>query len=107
MAGHKATAFVSLPRAKHPTALRLGAALDDAEAFVFATVRQLRNQDFVEAVLLSDTWFDVYGCVRDGLGWYVKLNEGDDGLVVISHHEPEFPLTTISGLVIRPTASLP
>jgi hypothetical protein len=107
LAKHQDTALVGFPRAKIPTAERLGISLDGAEDFVRATVQLLRDQDFVESVQLVDAWFDVYGCFRNGLAWYVKLNEGDDGLVVISHHEPEFPLTTISGLVIRPTASLP
>ncbi len=72
-----------------------------AEEYVRGTVQLLRDVDFVESVALVDEWFDVYGYDRDGIGWYVKLNEGDDGLVVISHHPPERPLTTITGRVIR------
>ena len=102
LAKHHDTAFVGLPRARVPTAHALGISLDAAGQYALSTVQLLRDQDFVEAVQLSDDWFDVYSCYREGRGWYVKLNEGDEGVVVISHHEPERPLTTIAGRVIRP-----
>ncbi len=74
----------------------------DAELYVRGTVRQLVDSMFVESVRLKDVWADVYGCYRNGLGWYVKIYESDDGLAVISHHEPERPLLTIAKQVIYP-----
>jgi len=101
LAKRSETSAVRPSRALDPTARRLGVSLVAAEEYVRGTVQLLRDVDFVESVALVDEWFDVYGSDRDGIGWYVKLNEGDDGLVVISHHPPERPLTTITGRVIR------
>ena len=100
LAARADTSFVSWPRALDPTAKRLKLSLVHAEAYARRTVRQLADAMFVESVRMTDVWADVYGCYRDGLGWYVKIYESDDGLAVISHHEPERPLTTISGQVI-------
>lgn len=44
--------------------------------------------------------FDVYGCYRKKLGWYVKIGESFDGLLVISHHAPAHALTTTVGRLI-------
>lgn len=74
----------------------------EAESFIRGTVRQLTGDIFVESVRLRDVWADVYGCYRGQLGWYVKVYESDDGLAVISHHEPEQPLVTITGQMIYP-----
>ena len=94
------TAFVSWPRAMDPTSKRLKLSLVDAESYARRTVQQLTDAMFVESVWMKDIWADVYGCYRDGLGWYVKIYESDDGLAVISHHEPERPLRTVAGQVI-------
>jgi hypothetical protein len=102
LAAHARTTFVSWPRALDPTAKRLMVSVVDAEAYVRGTVRQLADAMFVESVHMKDTWADVYGCYRNGLGWYVKIYESDDGLAVISHHEPERPLATIAKQVIYP-----
>ena len=98
-AGAKTT-FVSWPRAMDPTSKRLSLSLVDAEEYARRTVQQLTDLMFVESVWITDVWADVYGCYRDGLGWYVKIYESDDGLAVISHHEPERTLRTIAGHVI-------
>ena len=94
------TSFVSWPRAMDPTAKRLKLSLVAAESYARRTVQRLGDAMFVESVRMTDVWADVYGCYRDGLGWYVKIYESDDGLAVISHHEPERPLRTITGQVI-------
>ena len=83
-----------------PTAKRLKVSLVAAELYARRTVQQLGDAMFVESVRMTDVWADVYGCYRDGLGWYVKIYESDDELAVISHHEPERPLRTLPGQVI-------
>ena len=100
LAGSANTTFVSWPRAMGPTSTRLSLSLVAAESYARRTVQQLTDSMFVESVWMKDIWADVYGCYRDGLGWYVKIYESDDGLAVISHHEPERPLRTVAGQVI-------
>ena len=64
--------------------------------------------DFVESVNQGGSWFDVYGVYRDRLSWFVKVGETEDGLLVMSHHEPERgPLRTISGAMIDVTERTP
>ena len=104
LAASAGTSFVSWPRAMDPTSKRLVVSLVDAEAFVRRTVQQLTDSMFVDALRLTDVWADVYGCYRGGLGWYVKIYESEDGLAVISHHEPERSLRTITGQVILAVA---
>jgi len=94
------TSEIGLTRAKSPTAKRRNLSIPQAEVYVRQTVREIVDADFVESIWMTDVWFDVYALYRDGLGWYVKLNEGDDGVVVISHHEPERPITTIANVTI-------
>jgi hypothetical protein len=97
-------AVVLLERASFPTSKRLGLSIIDAERYALATVRSLTGGDFVKSVLLRQGWFDEYARYRDGVGWYIKVGEDDDGLLVISHHPPEYgPLTTVSGRVIDVT----
>lgn len=83
------------------TSSRLNISDADAVSYVLETVKRLGTNDFVEAVLQGDSWFDVYACYRDGLGWFVKIGETDDGLLVISHHAPEAPVTTVAGSIIH------
>jgi hypothetical protein len=91
-------------RALTPTAARLRVTFAEAESYIRETIRCLHLRDFVERVLMRNRWFDVYGCYRDKLGWYVKIGEDDDGLIVVSHHEPELlPLTTVAGAEIYAT----
>lgn len=102
MASTPESATVSWERAAGPTSKRLGISLVEAELYARQTVQGLHPGLFVESVHQRDAWFDVYGCYRDGYGWYVKVGEDDDGLLLISHHEPEHgPLTTVSGEIIE------
>ena len=96
LSARAATTFVSWPRALDPTSKRLKVSVVDAEAYARGTVQRLKDAMFVESIWIRDLWADVYGCYRDGLGWYVKIYESEDGLAVISHHEPERTLTTIA-----------
>lgn len=102
LAAGAGTTIVSWPRALDPTAKRLSVSIREAEAYVRRTVRHLTDEMFVESVRLRDVWADVNGCYRGRLGWYVKMYESDDGLTVISHHEPERPLVTLTGQAIYP-----
>jgi hypothetical protein len=91
-------------RALHPTSQRLGVSMTAAEAYIVATVQMLSADDFVRPVQQSGAWFDVYAIYRDGLGWWVKVGEDEDGVLVISHHAPERgPETTALGRMIHPT----
>lgn len=102
MAGQTGCYEVTWARALGPTSRRLDITALDAERYVIETVRRLRIDDFVESVDQRGSWFDVYGTYRDGLGWFVKIGETDDGVLVLSHHEPERgPLQTISGAKIE------
>ncbi len=89
-------------RALKPTTQRLDIPLSEAEQFVVATVVSLTTRDFVRHVEQGGVWFDVYACYREGLGWWVKIGEDDDGVIVMSHHAPEYgPETTISGQTVH------
>ncbi len=88
-------------RALTPTARRVKCTMVEAEVYARETVQQLEDRMFAESIQMRDGWFDVYGCYRDGLGWYVKVRETDDGALVISHHEPEYPLNTKSELIVE------
>lgn len=103
------TAHVSYPRAQSPTAARLNLTLVQAEVYARATVAGLEDAMFAESVRMDDVWFDVYGCYRDGLGWYVKVGESEDGLLVISHHAPDRPLATRQEVIydVDPVAAAP
>ena len=91
-------------RALRPTSQRLGVSLAEAEAYIVATIQMLSGIDFVRPVQQSGAWFDVYALYRDGLGWWVKVGEDEDGVLVISHHAPERgPETTALGRMIHPT----
>jgi hypothetical protein len=95
---------VAWERALGPTSRRLGCTVERAEEYVIATVQQLGRGDFVETVRQRTGWFDVYALYRDGHGWYVKIGETDNGLLVISHHEPERgSAMTISGTAVGVT----
>lgn len=88
-------------RALQPTSRRLNVDLRQAEEYIVETVRMLSYRDFVRPVWQRGVWFDVYALYRDGLGWWVKLGEDEDGAMVVSHHEPEKgPETTVTGTVI-------
>ena len=96
------TATVTSSRALEPTSHRMNLSESHSLQYILETVKGLSATEFVESVLLSNTWFDVYACYRDGYGWYVKIGENDDGLLVLSHHEPEFePVVTVSGLRVH------
>jgi hypothetical protein len=102
MAGDHDCCQVMWERATNPTSSRLGISAKDAHTYVLDTVQRLTEGDYVECVQLGDSWFDVYACYRDDYGWYVKMGENDDGLLVISHHEPERgKLTTVAGTVVE------
>jgi hypothetical protein len=67
------------------------------------TIERLATTDYVDSVQQRGVWFDIYALYRDGLGWFVKIGEDDDGLLVISHHEPERgSLATVAGIEIKP-----
>jgi hypothetical protein len=101
MAGKAECYHVPWTRALGPTSQRLGITPVEAEHYVVGTVQSLVVGDFVESVTQGGTWFDIYAVYRDGLGWFVKVGETDDGLLVMSHHEPERgPLRTASGAMI-------
>ncbi len=103
MAENTETSEVHWERALEPTRQRLQKSEDDARNVILETVRRLHVADFVQTVEQRGARFDVYGCYRGRLGWFVKIGESDDGLLVISHHEPVFPLTTVTGRVIAKT----
>ena len=64
---------------------------------------ELDNRDLVGSHEQRDGWCDVFARYRDGVGWYVKLTEHVNGLIVISHHPLEFgDVTTVDGRVISP-----
>ena len=95
---------VAWGRAIEPTARRLGKSAEAAAQYALETVQTLRAPDFVSSVEQRGSWFDVYALYRDGYGWYVKIGEDDDGLLLISHHEPEHgSITTASGNVVAAT----
>jgi hypothetical protein len=104
LSARAATTFVSWPRALDPTSKRLKVSLVDAEVYARGTVQRLKDAMFVESIRMQDVWADAYGCYRDGLGWYEKIYESEDGLAVISHHEPERTLTTIAKKAIYAVA---
>ena len=76
-------------RATGPTSRILGIGATDAERYVLETIDRLEASDFVESSYQGGVWFDVYARYRDGRGWFMKLGENDDGLIVLSHHDPE------------------
>ena len=89
-------------RAINPTSRRLGISADRAHHYALQTVERLLATDYVEPVQQRGVWFDIYALYRDGLGWFVKIGEDDDGLLVISHHEPEKgSLSTVGGFVVK------
>jgi hypothetical protein len=97
------TSLVTDTRAIVPTATRMGCSFEQARDYALETVRQLNHGMFVNSVEQRGSWFDVYGCYRDGLGWFVKVGSNDDGLLVLSHHEPEFgSLLCADGTVVHP-----
>lgn len=98
----KGLAEVPWERALGPTSIRLGIDVARAEVYILETVGCLTTNDFVESVEQRGVWFDIYACYRDGVGWFVKIGEIEDGLLVLSHHDPEKgALTTISGTVVH------
>jgi hypothetical protein len=111
MVANPESRVVHWERALNPTSQRLNVDLLQAEAFIVTTVQQLRTTDFVDAVQQGGSWFDVYALYRDGLGWWIKLGEDEDGALVISHHAPERgPATTVAGTVVHvrdPRATTP
>lgn len=96
-------------RALGPTSERLDCTLDEAGVYILATVQTLKAEMFVQSVLLRDQrWYDEYACYReDGWSWYVKVGESEDGLVVVSHHDPERPALRIDGATIHPGRKSP
>ena len=89
-------------RAIGPTSQLLGVRATDAERYVLETIQQLEARDFVESKDQGGIWFDVYARYRDGRGWFVKIGEDDDGLIVMSHHDPERgAVRTSAGIVIE------
>lgn len=95
-------AVVHWERAINPTSRRLGISAEKAREYTLQTVERLVAADHVEPVQQRGVWFDVYALYRDGLGWFAKIGEDDDGLLVISHHEPEKgSLSTVAGFVVN------
>ena len=95
-------AVVAWDRAIGPTSRRLDMTAERAQQYALETVVVLTQTDFVESIDQFGTWFDVYAVYRDGLGWFVKVGEGEDGLLLLSHHDPERgPVTTAAGNVIE------
>jgi hypothetical protein len=95
-------AVVHWERAINPTSRRLGISAAEAQRYALQTVQRLVATDYVEPVQQRGVWFDVYALYRGGLGWFVKIGEDDDGLLVISHHEPEKgSLSTVAGFVVK------
>ena len=91
-------------RAINPTTRRMAITVEQARQYALITVQKLKEDDYVEPVQQRGVWFDVYALYRDGLGWFVKIGEDEDGLLVVSHHEPEKgSLTTVAGAVIDVT----
>lgn len=89
-------------RASGPTSHLLGVGVSAAEGYVLQTVQLLNAEDFVESIQQGGLWFDVYARYRDGRGWFVKIGEDDDGLIVLSHHDPERgAVRTATGNVIN------
>jgi hypothetical protein len=85
-----------------PTSQLLGVRATDAERYVLETIQQLEARDLVESKDQGGIWFDVYARYRDGRGWFVKVGEDDDGLIVMSHHDPERgAVRTSAGRVIE------
>lgn len=94
---------ITWDRARKPTIERLDLSDAQAVAYIVETVLHLTLGHFVDALQQRGAWFDVYGIYRDGLGWYVKIGEDEDGCLVLSHHEPEFgPMQTRACGVIHP-----
>ena len=95
-------AEVAYERAGSPTAARLNVSLGEADTYVLATVVQLTPSMYWRSVQLPDQqWYDEYACYRDGFGWYVKVGETDDGLLVVSHHGPAHSITRIDGKTVE------
>ena len=95
-------ATVGWERAIGPTSRRLDVTAERAQQYALETVSMLTQTDFVESVDQFGTWFDVYALYRDGLGWFVKVAEDENGLLLLSHHDPERgSITTAAGNLIE------
>lgn len=74
---------------------------DEAYDAAIAAVAALTAKNFSHTVSQADEC-DVYGIVRDGAGWYLKvtvMQPKNATLIVISLHPLEWPLRTNGGMV--------
>lgn len=83
----------------------LGTGIQESEAvsYILEAVSRLKTADFCESVL---QWndpkciADVYGIMKDGHPWYVKLRIDDNELEEISFHPPEKQMRLANGKMI-------
>ncbi|NOU34576.1 MAG: hypothetical protein HOO96_42335 [Polyangiaceae bacterium] len=93
-------AIVGVSRASKLISERTGKTTPQAEAFARASLAKLRDEDFVERLVLQaippqkPQNADVYR-FRDRAGdWYVKFFVENGRIIIVSFHEPEHQLIT-------------
>lgn len=97
-----ATGHVFVQRTR---ALEMFETQDAAHAAVETTVADLTTRSFAHSTMQTQDVCDVYGVLREGEGWYLRLciDESAPEVAIVSFHLLERPLRTNGGEV-RPKA---